>query len=354
MGLRGRHPVARAAAAATDRGAGAATAGGTAAKGAVPREGTRRRRGRLRRTGLTALLAAAVVIPLSAGVRPPIPAPPPARLAPLSVATIAAIYDANRADAATASRMADGHGDRHRAAVERAMASPDRHLLAFDGRGTGRVAEVFGDLATAEHIAVLVPGSDTTLDSYGRLGAGAGALYRAAGPHTAVIAWLGYDTPRMISPSALTTTRAEEAAPLLRRFVRQLRGARGERPGISLLCHSYGTVVCAKAAGAADVQDVVLLGSPGTGVDRAAGLRTRARVWAGRGAGDWIAHVPHVSADLFGTTTGFGADPVSPGYGARVFAAGGGGHSDYFRPGSLCLRNLARITQGRAPEAPRA
>lgn len=347
---------------------GSISASAGAGAGAVPDSGAGRRAGRAGRrfrhrvsgrwprfgrwwrTLAAAVVVGAVVVPLSAALRPRIPAPPPARTAPLSRATLTATYEANRADAAEASRMAAAHGDRQRAAADRALAAPSRDLLTFDGRGTGRATEVFGDLGTAEHIAVLVPGSDTTLDTYGRFRAGALALYRAAGPRTAVAAWLGYDTPRVLSTGALTTSRAEEAAPLLERFMGELRRALGASPRVSLLCHSYGTVVCADAAHAVVVEDIVLVGSPGTGVDSAAGLHTRARVWAARGAGDWVAHVPHISADLFGTRAGFGTDPVSPAYGARVFSAGGGGHSDYFTPGSASLDNLARIVLGGLPE----
>jgi len=351
MGSRGRGPAVAAHAHARDGHADARDGHG----GDDERRRLRRRRlGRVRRTLLSVLVTVAVVVPLSAAARPRIPAPPPAALAPLSAATLTERYAANRANAAEASRMAAAHGDRDRAAADGAMASPGRDFLAFDGRGTGRATEVFGDLATAEHIAVLVPGSDTTLDTYGRFRAGALALHRSTGPRTAVIAWLGYDTPRMLGTGALTTTRAEEAAPLLERFLRELRGAVGPLPGVSLLCHSYGTVVCARAAAAVDVQDVVLVGSPGTGVDSAAALHTRARVWAARGADDWIAEVPHLRADLFGTTVGFGTDPVSPAYGARVFAAGDGGHSDYFKPGSASLANLSRIVLGATSEVTRA
>ncbi|MGW5061429.1 alpha/beta hydrolase [Streptomyces sp. NPDC004096] len=361
MGLRGWGPAAVIGAAGRVRsgGRGRAAVPGPAhvgsGEGDRTGEGERRRPrpGRLRRTLLAALVTGAVVVPLSAAVRPRIPAPAPAALAPLSVATLTTTYRANRADAAEASRMAAAHGDRGRAAKDRALASLGRDLLAFDGRGTGRVTEVFGDLATARRIAVLVPGSDTTLDTFDRLRTGAQTLHRAVGGSTAVIAWLGYDTPRTLSTGALTTTGAERAAPLLERFVGELRGALGPAARISLLCHSYGTVVCARAA-SADVQDVVLLGSPGTGLDSVADLHTRARVWAGRGTGDWIAGVPHLRADLFGTTVGFGTDPVSPDFGARVFAAGDGGHSDYFAPASVCLADLARIVLGRTSEVPRA
>ncbi|MBK6019539.1 hypothetical protein JHN45_52020, partial [Streptomyces sp. MBT53] len=41
---------------------------------------------------------------------------------------------------------------------------------------------------------------------------------------------------------------------------------------------------------------------------------------------------------------------VSPEFGARVFAAGDGGHSDYFSPGSASLANLARIVLGETTE----
>lgn len=157
-----------------------------------------------------------------------------------------------------------------------------------------------------------------------------------------------------MSTTVLTTDRAKEAAPLLRAFLHRLRGVVGGSARVSLLCHSYGTVVCGSAAPGLDVSDIVLVGSPGTGASDAAALRTSARVWAARGSADWIAHVPHASLGLFGTTVGFGPDPVSPAFGARVFQAGTGGHSDYFAPGSVSLDNLARIVLGDPSEVTRA
>ncbi|MEV0320859.1 alpha/beta hydrolase [Streptomyces sp. NPDC050658] len=309
------------------------------------------RTGRLRRTLLAALIAGAVVVPVSAAQRPQVPAPAPAALPPLTAATLDTAYAANRANAAEAARMAERYGDRARAGRLRAMASPARDFLAFDGRGAGRTAEVFGDLATARRVAVLVPGSDTGIDTYGRFRAGARALHERLGPRTAVVAWLGYETPGTVSPAVLTTGRAEEAAPALRSFVAELHGV-NPRARLSLLCHSYGSVVCARAVAdaapaPAALADIVFYGSPGTGYDRAADLNslTHARIWAGRSSGDWISDVPHSSFGLFGTTVGFGTDPVSPGFGARIFDAGDGGHSDYLRPGSVALDSLARIVR---------
>ncbi|MBW8798835.1 MAG: hypothetical protein JF597_36265 [Streptomyces sp.] len=337
----------------------------TAVTGERLRPGRGHWRGRLRRALLATLVSAAVVLPLSAATRPRIPAPPPAALpARLTPAALATAYEANRDNAAEAARMAAAGGDRSRAVADRALASPSRHLLRFDARGAGQVTEVFGDLPHATRIAVLVPGSDTTLDTYARLHAAAASLYRRVtreapgGARTAVVAWLGYRAPATISTAVLTPGRAGQAAPRLREFIRELRGLTAPGPAsVALLCHSYGTVVCARTAPALTglgVTDIALVGSPGTGAGSAAALHTSARVWAARGAADWIAEVPHVRADLFGWTVGFGTDPVSPSFGARVFAAGPGGHSDYFTPGSASLANLARIVLGETTEVTRA
>ncbi|MER7720075.1 alpha/beta hydrolase [Streptomyces flaveolus] len=139
--------------------------------------------------------------------------------------TPADTYAAHRANAAEAARTADAHGDRHRAAADRALADPSRQLLAFDGRGAGLATEVFGDLAHAGRVAVLVPGSDTGLDTYGRFRAAALALHRQLlaqapdGTGTAVVAWLGYRTPGTVSTTVATTGRADEAAPKLRGLI---------------------------------------------------------------------------------------------------------------------------------------
>lgn len=310
---------------------------------------------RLGRTLLTALVVASVTVPLSGATRPSaVPAPAPPALAPLEPATSAALaerYAVNREGIRAAERMAAGHGDLRRAAGLRAMADPARQFLTFDGRDGGRTAEVFGDLSRATRIAVLVPGSDTGLDSYERFRAGAAALHGELGERSAVIAWLGYRTPHTVSPDVLTPGRAEDAAPRLRAFVAEL----GEAwPGArtSLVCHSYGSVVCGRAAageGVTGVADIVLYGSPGAGADSAADLHTAATVWAGRAGADWIGEVPHAQLRLPFTDVGLGPDPASPEFGARRFDAGDGGHSDYLRPGSTPLKNIALIVAGRLP-----
>ncbi|GHA01873.1 hypothetical protein GCM10010329_24550 [Streptomyces spiroverticillatus] len=302
---------------------------------------------------LAGVVVGSVVLPVSgAAGATGIPAPAPASLAPLRAATagdLAERYAARRAGIRDAAAAADAHGSRKRAAALRQLALPSRQFLAFDGRDGGRTVEVFGDLARADRIAVLVPGADTSVDHYDRLRDGAEALLRAAGPHTAVVAWVGYRTPATVSTDALTAGRAYEAARELSLFAGELTALRSGVP-VSYLCHSYGAVVCAAAAPGVEAANLVLFGSPGIGTDaeRVDALGTRATVWAGRGSADWIGGVPHTALDLGVTTVGFGADPVSPAFGARRFDAGDSDHSGYLLPGSASLAHLADIVTGSA------
>ncbi|MFD7915322.1 alpha/beta hydrolase [Streptomyces sp. NPDC059752] len=300
--------------------------------------------GRLRRGLLAALVAAAVVVPVSAAASPNVPAPAPATFS--EDATPRSRYAANSANLAEAARTAEDADRPGRAARLRAMGSGGAaQFLTFDGRGRGRAVEVFGELESADRVAVLVPGSDTTLDTYERFRAGAVSLQQrlqAEHPRSAVVAWLGYDTPGTVSTTVLSADRADAAAAELAPFLDRLRDISGPGARLSLLCHSYGSVVCARTATGSAVSDMALFGSPGTGAGSARELPTGARVWAGRGSGDWIGNVPHVR---FGGI-GFGTDPVDPAFGARAFTTGAVGHSDYLKPGTESLDSLAAIALG--------
>lgn len=232
-------------------------------------------------------------------------------------------------------------------------------VMALPSQHSGRLVKVYGDLATADRVAIVVPGADTTVATFEastkRPGGAARALLAEAakvghGERLAVVAWLGYDAPPTWSLGAITDGAAVEGAKALRRTVTELH-ARTSAP-IALLCHSYGSVVCAKAAPDLPVADMALFGSPGldtpsdpTPSDPTLPDRTLpvTRVWAGVGGSDWVRFVPKVKLGPLG----FGADALSPGYGARVFEVGPGGHSDYFAPGTPSLRNLTLIALGR-------
>ncbi|MBW8703692.1 hypothetical protein MBT84_29270 [Streptomyces sp. MBT84] len=234
-----------------------------------------------------------------------------------------------------------------------ALMRTDRQILAFDPEGSGRVAEVLGNLDRAQRISVVVPGVDTdlltfqrTFRSYSAPVGMAKSLYaaeRKAGPltRTAVIAWADYTAPGGLGVEAATAMRAEEGAVRLNALVRALPG----RSPVQLYCHSYGSVVCGVAAHTlpSRVSDLAVAGSPGMRTGTAAGLRTPARVWAMRDADDWIQDVPYLEVGGIG----HGADPVSRAFGARVLSAQGAkGHAGYFAPGTESLRNFAEIGVG--------
>ncbi|MBT2468330.1 hypothetical protein J7E97_10680 [Streptomyces sp. ISL-66] len=342
---------------------------------------------RFARTLVTAALAAAVVTGTagwaSAGTQTAVTGPPPgtaswlasavagqplpdpARTSPREVARFFAALDGERAQGLVRSHPLvvgnlDGAPITLRYEANRlvvlatgearfaSLAAPGRQILAFDPRGRGQVAEVFGDLGRAAHVAVVVPGSDNDAAGYDRGRAPyagpagmARALRSAAGDATAVIAWTGYTSPVGVGLDAADGRLARAGAVRLARFTRGLDAVGAPDP--VLFCHSYGSVVCGLAARHTDATDIVVFGSPGMRAGTVADLRTGARVWAARGPGDWISNVPNVEfAGL-----GHGADPTSAAFGARrIPAADVAGHTGYFTPGTQSLKAFAAIATG--------
>lgn len=234
-------------------------------------------------------------------------------------------------------------------------AADGRTFLLFDPARDGFAAEVLGDLSTADRIAVLVPGVGTTLADFDR-GLGGVArrapavqarnLHAALREHApdrrvAVVAWLGYDPPGGWGLAVATEDRAAAGAAALTAFVRGLAVLR-PAASVTLIGHSYGSVVLGLAAPElpAQVTDLVALGSPGMGVERAADLATAARIWAGQAAGDWIRRVPGVRV----LGLGHGRHPADPEFGARALpTVGVDGHDGYLEPGSPTLNAVATL-----------
>jgi hypothetical protein len=233
------------------------------------------------------------------------------------------------------------------------LTEPGHQIIAFDPRSRGLVAEVFGDLATAQKISVLVPGSDIDLARFGRVQDEAQALRAeerqvSPGTTTAAIAWADYVTPVGLGADAATSRLADAAAPRLTRFLAGLAVTSQPSTPPALFCHSYGSVVCGVAAPTlrttGTVTDMVVLGSPGMDIDDAAALGTGVRLWATeRNPTDWIGNVPYLEfAGL-----GHGQDPTSAGFGSHlVGSAGAAGHNGYYAPGTASLRNFADIALG--------
>ena len=240
-------------------------------------------------------LLAAVMFGTTAAAWPSATANPPPAPPALTSSALSARYAADARTIATAEHAADRDGDAQLAGALATLRT--QQVLFFDPSGQGVAAMVIGNLATATRVAILVPGSDTTLATFfsrGSSSPGGGAEALAAQAHRldpgqrgdqrlAIIAWLGYPAPAMLSPGVMTSGDASQGAQALRPLVTAL-AEHGDQ--VALLCHSYGSVVCGLAAPHLPVTDIAVFGSPGMDASSVASLHTSARVWAGREADD--------------------------------------------------------------------
>jgi Alpha/beta hydrolase len=238
--------------------------------------------------------------------------------------------------------------------------------LRADGTGDGRVVQVFGDLISAQHIIVFVPGMDNELNDYRaslqkRAQAVLVEMQRQAGANVpvAVVAWLGYDTPdytplRLVTQAA-TSNKARAGAKALETDLATIR-KQNPRAHVTVLAHSYGTVVLGEAMRRGlNVPDAIAVGSPGMNTtSRRLLLSPNVALWASKSqksawffAGKRIASVP---IDPISVVPTHGEDPSAQGFGANRFSSGDSlGHSDYFRAGTAALQNIVAIGLNRPP-----
>ncbi|WP_432544629.1 alpha/beta hydrolase [Kineococcus sp. SYSU DK002] len=212
-----------------------------------------------------------------------------------------------------------------------ARTGPGRRFLTYDRAGRGLVTEVLGDLRSAPTVAVLVGGVGTDLATYerGTLRAGARAL---AAPGRAVVAWADYVSPASLGPDAAGPDLARTGGDRLRTFLDSLH-AHTAATRVVLVCHSYGSAVCAAALAdgrAHGVGDVVDLASPGVGDgDLPEGVRR----WTATAPDDPIRFVPHVRLGGLG----LGEDPAATPGARRLPVPADGGHDGYLVAGSPTL-----------------
>ncbi|MEU4848556.1 alpha/beta hydrolase [Streptomyces gilvosporeus] len=257
---------------------------------------------------------------------------------------------------------------------------PEPLLLGIGPEGQGRAILSYGDPDTADNVAAYVPGLNTTLsDVGGQDGDRAWNVGQAAqdGKHkTASIVWLGYDAPQTGSfgPSDGEVADEERGRRGGKDFGKFLDGIQathqGDRPHVTAIGHSYGSFTLGQAAqreGGIPADDIILVGSPGTGAQKAEELGVGAdHVWTGAAESDPVTHAPSkneaVGEAIGGPIVGgithfadphqlwFGRDPASEEFGGHRFAVDDGvpwnSHSDYFREGSPSLNNMGRIVCG--------
>jgi uncharacterized protein YukE len=253
----------------------------------------------------------------------------------------------------------------------------DVYLLSFDPRGDGKAAIALGDPTRASAIGVVVPGMGNTLANFNNPLSNAANLRRtsdrladrAVTDRTSVVAWLGYDSPN--TAQVAFDDKAQTGAPELVGFVDELRAAHtgAQPPRVTVLAHSYGTLVTGLAARQGLAADAITLaGSPGVGATHATELGLPAgHVWAGRTPDDPIRAVfltdpaARAAAEVFGrhspvdvTVKGvyaFGPDPSLPAFGAQPIPldARQHGHSEYYEVNTTGIDALTRIMLGRSP-----
>ncbi|MFC0597592.1 alpha/beta hydrolase [Streptomyces palmae] len=180
---------------------------------------------------------------------------------------------------------------------------PPMFLLGVGDQGNGRAIVAFGqDPDTAKNVSTTVLGMNTSLDESFAKNDLKGAFDVASGarvldPSSASIVWLGYDAPQNFD-TVQSPSLAERAAPTLTSFMNGLVTTHQEGdPHVTVIGHSYGSLVVGKASQLPGhipgADDIILVGSPGIGVDRAEDLGVpTGHVWVGAADNDIITYLP--------------------------------------------------------------
>ncbi|MFF0507492.1 alpha/beta hydrolase [Streptomyces fimicarius] len=273
---------------------------------------------------------------------------------------------------------------------------PPMYLLGIGDQGNGRAIVSYGNPDASRNVAAYVPGLNTSLDEEFAQGdlkraRDTAMAAREIDESTSSIVWLGYDAPQ--SPDGLSslavagTERAETGGRAFHGFMSGLAVSNdNDDPHMTAIGHSYGSRTVGAATQRGDgipgVDDIVLVGSPGLGVDRAEDLRVgRDHVFVGAAENDVVTHLPSKEKGLLsaaGSALGpagslvvdtvhrgddglwFGRDPASEEFGARRFAADPGpplvglnrvsidAHSQYFDPelDSASADSIAMVVAG--------
>ncbi|MEU0670292.1 alpha/beta hydrolase [Streptomyces lavendulocolor] len=272
---------------------------------------------------------------------------------------------------------------------------PPMYLLGIGDEGNGRAIISYGNPDTSRNVSAYVPGLGTKLDGDFVEDTMKRARDTAVGaqrvdPSSASIIWLGYDAPQLAD--VMTESDARRGAPAYNQFMAGLDATNAHNdPHLTAIGHSYGSFTVGTAAkqsgGIPGVDDVILLGSPGVGVERAEDLGVdESHVFVGAADNDLVTRAPTKSEMAFAGPVGslfygdavdrgnddnyFGKDPASEAFGAQRFKVDPGppfagvsasegmqlglmaAHSQYFDP-ELDLEsteNIARIVGGRPSE----
>lgn len=233
------------------------------------------------------------------------------------------------------------------------------YLLGIGDEGNGRAIIAYGNPDTADNVSAYVPGLGTKLDAEFADGTVNRALQTARGAQsadpssrTSSIVWLGYDAPQ-VTPgdlasgnSVMFTNDAKAGAPDYNAFMEGISATHeGGDPHVTAIGHSYGSLTVGLAAqengGIPGADDIILVGSPGTGAGNAQDLNVgKGHVFVGAADNDIVTKLPNhdeasgmASGAVGGGSAGFvlGAGMAGPpgafiGGGAGAIVGGIGGY----------------------------
>ncbi|MFF2039473.1 alpha/beta hydrolase [Kitasatospora sp. NPDC058170] len=222
-------------------------------------------------------------------------------------------------------------------------------LLGLDTKGRGRAIVSVNNPDTADNVLTFVPGTSARLATAPGDVDKADEMVKAAkgadaSKTTAALAWVGYDAPQNLFPDAVRDEFAENAEKDLARFQTGLRTTHEGAPSHNtLMGHSYGstTVGFTMRDHKVPVDDVILVGSPGVGVDHAKDLNIDpSHVYVARGSEDTMIK------NAAGSSLLFGMDPMDTQFGARHLPAGSTDHSHYWRENSPSVTAFGEVAAG--------
>lgn len=243
--------------------------------------------------------------------------------------------------------------------------------------GQGRAAICLGNPDTANNTTVIVPGTGSSVHDGWLADGHDDAIHvydqaKLADPNrsTAVLMWMGYDAPDSFTdPRIANPTLARQGGDLLAADVNGLAATHLGTSHVTVMGHSYGstTVADACAGSGMKVNDVVLIGCPGTDLAHSAAdfHVNGGQVYVGAASTDPVARLgmggpgaaQWLNTELgnpLGPVAGLGTDPSAEGFGATRFRAEVAGetgwsfhdHSKYYDMGSESLRAMTDIASG--------
>ncbi|MEU6015030.1 alpha/beta hydrolase [Streptomyces sp. NPDC047515] len=311
---------------------------------------------------------------------------------------------------------------------------PPMFLLGIGDEGNGRAIVSFGNPDAAKNVSAYVPGLNTSLDEEFAKGdlkrardTAIGAKEMNPGTPSASIVWLGYDAPQasvtdpLGSLDVMGEGNARIGALAYNKFMAGISVTnQNDDPHITAIGHSYGSLTVGLAAqeraGIPGADDIILVGSPGTGARSADELGVgKNHVFVGAAENDPVTKLPNgreaggigagvaggaSTGFVLGASTGpvgaviggaaggivggfagytaqdaqsdeseawFGTDPAHRDFGANRFAVSDGprpferghepveAHSNYFNPSKdqMSADNIARIVSGKSEQIQR-